>query len=71
MASITFTQTDLDNLKEALVTGAEEITIGDKKIKFRNQDHLMELIKMAQNSIDGSATSNTSSSVIQARFSKG
>lgn len=71
MAAITFTQTDLDNLKEALVTGAEEMVIGDKKIRFRSQKHLLELIKLAQESINGDATSTTSSSTIQGTFSKG
>lgn len=69
--AVTFTQTDLDNLKEALLTGAEEVVIGDRKIRYRSQTHLLQLIKMAQEYIDGAATSSTSTSLIQAKFSKG
>jgi hypothetical protein len=69
--AITFTQTDLDNLKEALLTGAEEVVIGDRKIRYRSQSHLLQLIKMAQESIEGVATSTTSTSLIQATYNKG
>lgn len=69
--AVTFTQTDLDNLKEALLTGAEEVVIGDRKIRYRSQTHLLQLIKMAQEYIDGATMSSTSTSLIQAKFSKG
>jgi collagenase-like PrtC family protease len=73
MANIVFTQTDLDNLKEALLTGADEVVIGDRKIRYRSQQHLLQLIKMAQDSINGAIDSNTgmTSSLIQATFKKG
>lgn len=73
MASITYTQTDLDNLKEALLTGAEEVVIGDRKIRYRGQQHLLQLIKMVQDSINGaiSSTTGTAPNLIQATFKKG
>lgn len=73
MASITYTQTDLDNLKEALLTGAEEVVIGDREIRYRGQQHLLQLIKMVQDSINGaiSSTTGTTPNLIQATFKKG
>lgn len=71
LMAITFTQQDLDNLKEALLTGAEEVQIGDRRIKYRSQQHLEKLIQMVEASLSNSATSSSSSKVIQAKFSKG
>lgn len=41
---ITFTQQDLDNLKEALVTGLMEITVQGRTVKYRSQADIISLI---------------------------
>lgn len=69
--AITFTTTDLDNLKAALLTGAQEVTIGDRKIVYRSQAQLLQAIKMVQTFLDGAATEDAQPSLIQATFKKG
>jgi collagenase-like PrtC family protease len=69
--AIVYTQTDLDKLKEALLTGAEEVVIGDRRIRYRSQKELATLIKMVQESLENSTASTSNSSVIQATYNKG
>jgi hypothetical protein len=68
---VTFTQQDLETLKEALLTGAEEVQIGDRKIKYRGQDQILAAMKMVQDYLSG-VTSDISSnpSVVQAGYSR-
>lgn len=68
--SLTFTQQDLDNLKEALVTGAEEVEIQGRRVKYRSQKELLEAIKMVESALDSSSSSTSSSNVVPT-FTKG
>ena len=69
--AITYTQADLDSLNEALLTGAEEVVIGERKIKYRSKADLLSLIKMIQEKLDDVANSSKSTSLVQATFKKG
>lgn len=66
----TYTQGDLDSIKEALLTGAVEVQIGDRKIKYRSQKEILELKKMVENDL-ASQSSSVSPNVIKAKYSKG
>lgn len=68
--AIVYTQTDLDNLNAALLTGAEEVRIGDRVIRYRSQEKLLQLIKIVSAYLD-SASKTTTTSVVKATFSKG
>lgn len=70
MMAIVYTTTDLDNLKVALLTGAQEVQIGERKIKYRSQAELLQMIKIVTAYIDGESTSTTSN-LIQATYTKG
>ncbi len=69
--AIVYTQTDLDNLKEALLTGADEVTIGDRRIRYRSQAQLMSLIKTVKEYLEGSTDLTIQAKTIQATYSKG
>jgi hypothetical protein len=69
--AITYTQADLDNLKEALLTGAEEVHIGDRRLRYRSQAELIKLIQVVQAQVDGIKKLDTSPNLIQATFKKG
>lgn len=69
---MTFTQADLDSLKAALLTGALEVTVGDRTIRYRSQKEIMEVIRMIEEYLNGvSSTSDNNPSVIRPTFSKG
>lgn len=68
--SMTFTTTDLNNLQEALLTGAQEVQIGDRKIRYRSQAEILQTIRMVEEYLSGSE-SDSSPKVIQATFNKG
>lgn len=67
--ALTFTQTDLDNLKAALVTGAMEVRVGDRTIKYRSQKEILDAIRLVQLMMDGAPDDDPN--VVQATFSKG
>jgi hypothetical protein len=69
--AITFTQSDLDALKEALLTGALEVQIGERRIRYRSQAEILQVIKAIQTYLDGEDTSEVKPNRIQATFSKG
>jgi hypothetical protein len=70
--ALVFTQTDLDNLKAALVSGVLRVRIGDRDVQYRSQSDIMAAIKLVSQYLDGQATtSNTSPNLIKATFSKG
>ncbi len=69
--AIVYTQDDLDAVLEALKTGAEEVQIGDRKIKYRSQADLLKLIASIQQQLEGTATSTTSTTLIQGTYRKG
>lgn len=67
--AITYTEADLAAAKAALLTGAGEVQIGDRRIKYRTQAELLQLINLIQTAISGSGGENPNT--IQASFSKG
>jgi len=70
--ALTFTTDDLDRLKEAYLTGATKVKIGDREVEYRSQAQLLEAIKAVQSAIDGvSDDVDDNPSVIQSSFSKG
>jgi hypothetical protein len=68
--SLTFTQDDLDNLKEALISGADEVQIGDRRVKFKSRSEILELINLITTSMNGVTAASAASSFIQATFDK-
>ncbi len=54
--AVTFTQDDLDTLKDALVTGLTELTVQGRQMKFRTKDELVSLINMIENQLNASTT---------------
>jgi len=67
--ALTFTQADLDNLKAAFVSGALEVQIGDRLIKYRSQKDLVQALEMVKRAVEG-FSSEDSPNVVQATFSK-
>lgn len=51
--ALTFTQSDLDALKAAYLTGALEVQMGDRRIKYRSQAELLSAIQLIQSYLDG------------------
>lgn len=49
-----FTQQDLDNLKEALVSGAATVMVNGRSITYRSKQDLLDLIKLVEDSLAGS-----------------
>lgn len=68
--SMGFTTADLANLKAALVSGALEVTIGDRTVKYRSQKDLIATIAMVQAELEGDSPATTSK-IIQATYNKG
>lgn len=70
--AVTYTQTDADNVKAALVSGAMEVTVGDRTVKYRSQKDLISLLAEIVAYLDGNSTSiDDNPSVIQSTFSRG
>lgn len=70
--ALVFTQADLDALKAAYVTGALEVQMGDRRIKYRSQKELLEAMNAVQSYLEGvSSDVDDNPNVIQAGFSKG
>lgn len=70
--SLTFTQADLDRLKEAYLTGATKVQVGDRTIEYRSQKDLLAAIKNVQEYIDGAQTDvDDNPDIIRATFSRG
>lgn len=69
---LTFTQSDLDALKAALLTGATEVQIGDRLVKYRSQKELLAAIKMVTSYLDGvPSTADGNPDIIRPTYSKG
>jgi hypothetical protein len=68
--AVTYTQADLDALKDALVTGASEVQIGDRKIRYRSQAELLQAMKIVEAQLTPVSTS-VSTSLIQGTYRKG
>lgn len=69
--AITFTQADLDALKEAFVTGALEVQIGDRRVVYRSQKDLLAAMKMIEDAVTGvSDDIDDNPNVVQAGYSR-
>lgn len=69
--ALVFTQTDLENLKAALVSGASEVQIGDRVVKYRSQRDLLAAIQMVQNYLEGVSTDiDDNPNVIKSTYSR-
>jgi hypothetical protein len=68
--ALSFTQTDLDNAKAALVSGAMEVRVGDRIIKYRSQSDIINLIQAILQYLDGVNVTDTPN-VVSATYSKG
>lgn len=69
--ALTFTQADLDALKAAFVTGALEVQIGDRRVKYRSQNELLAAIKMVEQAVSGVSTDLADNpNVVQAGYSR-
>lgn len=71
--AIVYTQAQLDALNEILLTGAGEVQIGDRKIRYRDQDQILALIKMVQENLAAQvpAAEYVETSRIQITYTKG
>ena len=67
---MTFTTQDLANLRAALVSGALEVQIGDRRIKYRSLAEIQALIRAIEISI-ADEVPEESPDIIKATFSKG
>ena len=67
--AIVFTQAQLDALLEAWATGALEVSVGDKKMRFDSREELEARIKRIESYL--SAEPTESSNVIIPSYNKG
>lgn len=64
-----YTIEDLVSLKQALISGASQTTIGDRTVTWRTVKELLELIKIVENDLAGN-TPQSDNSVIKSSFDK-
>lgn len=69
MGVIGFTTHDLSNLKAALVSGALIVQIGDRMIRYRDQNDIIKAIRMVKQELEG--IPSDTATTIQATFNKG
>lgn len=69
--AITYTQADLDAITKAIATGAEEVVIGDRKIKYRSLEKMKTIQREIKEYLEGSSVPSESPNRITASFSKG
>lgn len=67
--AITFTSNDLVALKQALLTGANEVQIGDRRVKYNSPSEILRVIRMVEEYLNASSTDSIKT--IQASYSKG
>ncbi len=66
-----FTQQDLDNLKEALVSGAATVMVNGRSITYRSKQDLIDLIKLVEESLAGDDVSGEDlSSIVVGGFNR-
>ena len=69
--SLIFTQADLDALKEAWVTGATGVKIGDRWVQFDSREQLEARMREIMNYLEGnSSASDDNPTMIQAGYSR-
>lgn len=64
-----FTETDLENLKAALLSGARKVQVGDRIVEYRSQSEIIAAIKMVEQYLAENQDAN--SNVISASYSRG
>lgn len=60
---LNFTEQDLNNLKDALKSGATTVTIGNRSMTYRSLDDILKLIKLIENNINDTASESTTNVV--------
>lgn len=66
-----FTQQDLDNLKEALVSGAATVMVNGRSVTYRSKQDLLDLIKLVEDDLAGNDISGEDlSSVVIGGFNR-
>lgn len=68
--SLSFTQANLDALKEALLTGATEVQIGDRVVKYRSQKEILKMINIIEEHLNGISSTSAPNTVVPS-YSKG
>lgn len=69
--SLVFTETDLNNLKAALVSGALRVRIGDRDVIYRSQTEILKLIEMIQNYLQGASAQTCTANIVPVIYKKG
>lgn len=70
--ALTFTQADLDRLKEAYLTGAKEVQVGDRKIVYDSPKDLLAKIQQIESYLSGSPSDvDDLPNIIRPTFSRG
>lgn len=69
--ALTFTESDLAALKAALLSGASEVSIGDRRVKYKTQKELIEAIRMVEAYLNQSGGSSVVTQTIAPTVSKG
>lgn len=66
-----FTQDDLNNLKDALVSGAATVMVNGRSITYRSKQDLLDLIKLVEDDLAGNDISGEDlSSVVVGGFNR-
>jgi hypothetical protein len=66
--SLGFTTADLAALKSALASGATEVQIGDRRVKYQSLKDMIAIIKMVQEELDGVTADTDNPSMIKASY---
>ncbi len=70
--ALTFTQADLDRLKEAYLTGARKVQVGDRTIEYNSPKELLAAIELVSAYIDGlSDDVDDLPNIVRPTFSRG
>lgn len=68
--AITYTQADLDALKDILLTGAGSVAIGDRRVDYRSQEQIKQLIAEVSAALNGDSLTE-SPKLIKSTYSRG
>lgn len=66
-----WTQDEIDELKKAIASGAEEVQFSDRRIRFRSKQDMLDLLKLMQDEVSGASSSEAVSPFQSVGFSKG
>jgi repressor of nif and glnA expression len=64
-------QEQITSLKEALATGTETVTIGDRSIKYRSVDEIRQILAKLEAESVGSSSDYVPFGVLQVNYSRG